>query len=200
MGQSINHATNTTNNQFYKILGDKLAVYLLLSSVFIHSLFFSLNQFLPAYLSNLDNGSQLLSFSRTVNGIVVLVAGLALLGVIKKIAHYTPILWTTFFYGLLFVLLFLVINNEYLFYMVSALVSVFYFVSAIGIKTIYANRIDNKNSGIYLSAFSLTGRVGNIIAALILMMSGFVGYGGTVGILALLAILAIGWLLLAKTA
>lgn len=131
---------------------------------------------------------------------VVLVAGLALLGFVKKIARYTTMLWTTFLYGLLFVLLFLVIDNEYLFYMVSALVSVFYFVSVVGIKTIYANDIGDKNAGIYLSAFSLTGRAGNIIAALILMISGFVGYGGTVGILALFAILATGWLLLAKTA
>ncbi|WP_158078429.1 MFS transporter [Moraxella cuniculi] len=192
--------TPTKNNQFSRILDDKSATYLLLSSVFIHSLFFSLSQFLPAYLSGLNNGSQLLSFSRTISGVVVLVAGLALLGFIKKIARYTTMLWTTFLYGLLFVLLFLVIDNEYLFYMVSALVIVFYFVSVVGIKTIYANGIGDKNAGIYLSAFSLTGRAGNIIAALILMISGFVGYGGTVGILALFATLATGWLLLAKTA
>lgn len=181
---------STKDNRFSILLGNKMALYLLLSSVFIHSLFFSLNQLLPAYLSQLDNAVELLSSSRAINGVVALAAGFLLLGIIKKISRFTPIIWTSMFYGVGFVLLFLSVQNKWSFYGLSALLSVLYFILSVGIKTIYANQID-KSAGIYLSAFALTGRFGNIIASLVLIASAFIGYPLAVGLLGVLGVFAV---------
>lgn len=181
---------STKDNRFSILLGNKMALYLLLSSVFIHSLFFSLSQLLPAYLSQLDNAVELLSSSRAINGVVALLAGFLLLGIIKKISRFTHIIWTSMFYGVGFILLFLSVQNKWSFYSLSALLSVLYFMSAVGIKTIYANQID-KNAGIYLSAFALTGRFGNMIASLVLIASAFMGYAGAVGLLGVLGVFAV---------
>lgn len=178
------------NKRFLIILEDKKSLFLILSSIFIHVLFFSLSQFLPAFLSKLPNGYEILSISRTINGTVGLVTGIYLLALIRKIANYNYIIPISAAYIVFFILMLMLVDYQWLFYLFSAAMSVFYFISAVGIKTIFANGINSESSGIYLSAFSLTGRVGNIGASCLLAISGFVGYNAVIALLTVFGILS----------
>lgn len=194
-----NNKKEKNKSRFSVVFKDKKSLFLILSSICIHVLFFSLSQFLPAYLSKIQNGYEILSVSRSINGIVGFGAGIFLLGFIKKISNYSYIIPISVLYGVLFVIMFLMVDYQWLFYFISAIMSIFYFISAVGIKTIFANNIDADNSGIYLSAFSLTGRFGNIGASCLLAMSGFVGYNMVIILLAIFATLSIVCLLQAKS-
>lgn len=187
------------NIGFSIIFYRKQFLFLILSSVFIHILFFSLSQFLPAYLSRLQDGHTILSISRSINGIVGLILSIILLGLIKKIANYHYIIPMALLYVVFFILMLTAVNYQWVFYAVSAIMIIFYSISAIGIKTIFANSIDENHAGIYLSAFSLTGRFGNIGASCVLAISGFVGYHMTIILLAIFGILSILSLLMAKS-
>lgn len=44
----------------------------------------------------------------------------------------------------------------------------------------YMNHIDKKRSGIYLSLHSLIGRIGNVLAGVILMISDTIGHNGVI--------------------
>lgn len=158
-----------------------------------------MSQFLPAFLSKLLNGYEILSISRTINGIVGLVAGIYLLALIRKIANYNYIIPISAAYIVFFILMLMLVDYQWLFYLFSAAMSVFYFISAVGIKTIFANGINSESSGIYLSAFSLTGRVGNIGASCLLAISGFIGYNWVICLLAIFGFLSAFCLLKARS-
>lgn len=183
---------------FSIIFKNKKSLFLILSSVFVHILFFSLSNFLPAYLSKIQNGYEILSVSRSINGIVGFISGIVLLGFIKKIANYNYIIPISLLYVVLFIFMLISVDYQWLFYVTSAIMSVFYFVSAVGIKTIFSNSIDADNAGIYLSAFSLTGRFGNIGASCLLAMSGFIGYHMIIILLAIFGVLSVVCLLKSK--
>lgn len=62
----------------------------------------------------------------------------------------------------------------------------------------FVNGINSESSGIYLSAFSLTGRVGNIGTSCLLAISGFIGYNWVICLLAIFGFLSAFCLLKAK--
>ncbi|WP_339354722.1 MFS transporter [Xenorhabdus indica] len=169
-----NEYRENTVSYFNTISKNKPAILIIISAVLLNVIQFSFLQFLPVYLSSFKYGVEQFSISRVMNGVVNIVFGLLLIPIIKaSIATVGKLRLGIVIFSFMFSLSIWLSDMKIIFFMLIFLMSCCEaFINPLQ-QSIYAEYIEKQSSGVYLSAFSLTGRFGNIGASILLILSDY---------------------------
>ncbi|ATA21168.1 sugar phosphate permease [Gibbsiella quercinecans] len=178
---------------YQHVFKNKNAILIIASAIMLSGMEFSFGQYIPVYISNLSfysflnekliPGIEYFSWIKTISVICGMFFSFYFILLIRKSDKKTStrmLVFSMSTFVLSYALMLFYIKSPIFFASFAILSSLMGVIYHPIIYSEYMNHIDKKRSGIYLSLHSLIGRIGNVLAGVILMISDTIGHNGVI--------------------
>ncbi len=172
--------------EYKRVFKNRASSLIIISSACLCVLEFSFLQYFPVYITSSEtvfilngvniNQTDIFAISRSINALVILILGFLLASYVADHVGFKAVSFVVLAFVLFFISSFYLLDFPYMFFFTIGLMSIMEIVYSPVRQAMFSETVESSISGLYFSAYSLTGRIGNIGAAGILMISEFVSH------------------------
>lgn len=201
---NVTHNKKPSLRDYNILLLNKKSLYIIISAVFLTGIEFSFGQYIPYLISGMKydiyllpdtlSGVEFYSWVKTITTVFGLVFSFYLISKIKHLGEVKAVgmmFFAIFIFVIINFIILIKLDNPFVFLVLSVLSGLMGIIYHPVRYAEYMNTVEERNSGVYLSAYSLVGRVGNIYASIILMVSDIIGRYGVATIVLLTGLLSL---------
>lgn len=166
---------------YQRIIHNTPATCIIISAVLLYGVEFSFLQYFPVWLAKNNisafffhyslSAGEIFAWGRNINSVVIVIFSLLMIKKIHIINNINALIISILLFTAAFISLFFCADKIIIYTLCVTLMSLMEIIYSPYRQSVFASKVEAEISGIYFSAWSLTARGGNIIAAIILMIS-----------------------------